>query len=57
MCKKPIMSKKAKPPEICMLTERELESILGGGEGFEAFEIRDLKLSDTEVEELLAPFE
>jgi len=57
MCKKPIMSKKAKPPEICMLTERELESILGGGEGFEAFEIRDLKLSDTEIEELLAPFE
>ncbi len=56
MCKKAITSKKAKPPEICMLTEKELESILVVGDGFEAFEIRDLKLSDTEVEDLLAPF-
>ncbi len=51
------MSERAKPPEICLLTERELKSIIGGGDGFELFEIRDLKLSDKEVEELLAPFQ
>ncbi|TDI47981.1 MAG: bacteriocin [Acidobacteria bacterium] len=57
MVKKVIMSEKVKPPEICLLTERELKSIIGGGDGFELFEIRDLKLSDKEVEELLAPFQ